>query len=410
MRHDFEPYDIQITNDVSIRCTYCGNEFFISTKEIEREDDPENASMGIRINHRFYSYCTCSKCGQDISIEQEVSEYPKGNIEYAFHPKCSGGQILIAPKVESTYYGDEPHVSDNPMYSRHLISKSSVLNMDCRLNTDIVEGDAHINDPQYLSNKNSTIWLNPARKLFPILVEETGTIRFDENRAVFAEILQTNPKIRVMQLLGKVAEAVMVRNCFDDAQLNRAWLAKARKNRTLQRVADSFHAIGTGLHSTKNRYPQKYNPSDPQRDIIWINEDGECALVAGAQTTVGVVAGLQVKVSGNGLSYIQKDLINQRYEVPLVYFPLNNDFDRILDKINGSRMVVEPGVDFIDVRELDANAFFEIKAYYPLLKALFIGQMSCDDFIKEASGLDPLKNSILATTLPSSKFDIRIIH
>ena len=53
MRHDFEPYDIQITNDVSIRCTYCGNEFFISTKEIEREDDPENASMGIRINHRF---------------------------------------------------------------------------------------------------------------------------------------------------------------------------------------------------------------------------------------------------------------------------------------------------------------------------------------------------------------------
>lgn len=72
----------------------------------------------------------------------------------------------------------------------------------------------------------------------------------------------------------------MVRNCTDDSQVNRVWLAKARKNRTIQGVADSFHAIGTGLHSAKTRYPQKYSPSDLQRDIIWINDDGKCALVA----------------------------------------------------------------------------------------------------------------------------------
>lgn len=83
-----------------------------------------------------------------------------------------------------------------------------------------------------------------------------------------------------MRLLGKVAEAVIVRNCIDDPQLNRTWISKARKNRTSQRIADTFHAIGTGLNSTKKRYPHKYSPSDPQRDIIWINNDGECALVS----------------------------------------------------------------------------------------------------------------------------------
>ena len=79
-------------------------------------------------------------------------------------------------------------------------------------------------------------------------------------------------------------------------------------------------------------------------------------------------------------------------------------------------MVVEPGVDFIDVRDLDANAFFEIKEYYPLLLGLFNGQMSCDDFVKEASGVNSLRNGILATTLSvetalsGPKFDTRIIR
>lgn len=42
-------------------------------------------------------------------------------------------------------------------------------------------------------------------------------------------------------------------------------------------VADSFQAIGTGLYSTKRNHPKKFNYTDPQRDIIWINKDEECA-------------------------------------------------------------------------------------------------------------------------------------
>lgn len=122
-----------------------------------------------------------------------------------------------------------------------------------------------------------------------------------------------------------------------------------------------------------------------------------------------MIAGLQVKVSGDGLNYIQKSLVDRRYEVPLVYFPMNDDFDRILDRVNRFRTNVEPGVDFIDVRELDKSAFFEIKDYYPLLMGLFTGRVSGDDFVREAIRENSLRNGVLAATLSSPISDIRII-
>lgn len=43
--------------------------------------------------------------------------------------------------------------------------------------------------------------------------------------------------------------------------------------------------------------------------------------------------GLQVKVSGDGMSYIYNDLITSRYEVPLVYFDINGDFYKVADRV-----------------------------------------------------------------------------
>lgn len=410
MSHGFETYGLEITKDVPVRCAYCRNEFFISTEEIGCDYENENAPMGTRTYYRFYADCQCPRCGQEISFSQSASEYPEGAVENIDYPRCSGGEILILPEIDLPYYDDELYVSDDPKYSKRLDAEPTILNLNRKLIIDVVDGDAHIGDQLYIPNKRTTIWLNPAGRLLPILVEETGSIRFEDNSAVFAEVLQSNPKIGAMRLLGKVAEAVIVRNCTDDAQMNRAWLSKARKNRTIQRVADTFQAIGTGLHSTKKKYPQKYSPSDPQRDIIWINANGECATVSGGQNIARIIAGLQIKVSGNGVSYIQKSLADQRYEVPLVYFPINDDFGRILEKVNRTGMVVEPGVDFIDVRELDENAFYEIQDYYPLLLDLFTGQLSGDAFVREAAGISPLRNGIIATTMSVPKSNIRIIH
>mgnify|MGYP000927064943 FL=1 len=410
MAFDFETHGPQISQDVLIRCKNCGCEFFISTDEIERDEGYENAPMGTRINYRFYADCSCPECGNNISFQQDVSEYPEGAIENVYYPECFGAEILNSPDIEIPIYDDEIYVSDDPLYSRQLVAEPKVLNIKGKLAIDIVDGDAHIGDQLYLPNKLTTILLNPAQRLLPILIDETGSIHFEENRAVFAEVLQKNPKIGAMCLLGKVAEAVIVRNCTDNTQLNRAWLSKARKNRTTQRFADSFKAIGTGLHSTKRRYPRKYSPSDPQRDVIWINDGGECALVAGSQATAGTIAGLQIKVSGNGLNYIRKSLADLRYEVPLVYFPMNNDFEKVLDRVNKMGLVVEPGLDFINVREIDEDAFFEVREYYPLLLSLFAGRLTGDDFVREASGMKTLRNGILAATMSLPKSDIRIIH
>lgn len=410
MSYDYVMNGLQITRDIKVQCNNCGKDFFISTEEIEQEEYSENAPMGARINYTFYSECECPNCGQNMCFEQRASEYPMGAIEYVDEPTCKGGSVLIPPSVEIPYYDDDIYVSDDPVYSKRLIAEPVSLELNQKLYVDIVDGNADIGNQLYLPGKRATVWLNPAGRLLPILVEETGSIRFEDNQAVFAEIIQSNPKIGAMRLLGKVAEAVIVRNCTDDLELNRMWLSKARKNRTIHRMSDNFKAIGTGLHSTKNRYPQKYSPSDPQRDIIWIDENGNCALVAGSQTTAGIVAGLQVKVSGNGISYIKKALEDQRYEVPLVYFPINNDYDVILDKINKRGNYVEPGVDFIDVREFDNDSFLEISEYYPILFALFSGQISGEEFVQAASQIMPLRNGIIASALSVPKSEIRIIH
>ncbi|MCH4007532.1 MAG: DUF572 domain-containing protein [Eubacterium sp.] len=410
MALDFETHGLQIIKDIPVRCENCRTNFFISTDEIERDEDCENAHMGTRINYRFYAECSCPKCGNEIVFWQDASEYPEGAVESVYYPECSGAEILNPPDIEIPIYDDEIYISNDSLYSRRFTAEPRALTIKGKLAVDIFDGDAHIENQLYLPNKRTTIWLNPAGRLLPILIEETGSIRFEENRAVFAEVLQKNPKIGAMCLLGKVAEAVIVRNCTDDALLNRIWLSKARKNRTTQRIADSFKAIGTGLHSTKNRYPRKYNPSDPQRDVIWINNTGECALVAGGQASAGNIAGLQIKVSGNGLNYIKKSLSDLKYEVPLVYFPMNDDFDMILDRVNRTGTFIEPGIDFIDVREIDEDAFLEIQEYYPLLLGLFMDRLSGDDFVREATGIEPLRNGIIATTLSVPKSDVRIIH
>lgn len=408
MSFDVEPYDIQIVRDIPIRCLRCGNEFFITVDEIEHDDSREDAPMGLRIHHDFYTECTCPRCKQWISFQLAVFEYPIGSIEYIDNYKCNGGDVLETPEVDIPYYDDNLYVSVDSVYTRQSAVEPIPLNLGKKLAIDVADGDATIGDQLYASDGISTIWASPAGRLLPILVDETGSIRFDENKATFAEILLTNPNIGAMRLLGKVAEAVLVRNCAYNRNLNRRWLSKAKRERLTQGDTDPYKAIGTGLHSTKRTYPHKYSPSDPQRDIIWIDENEDCALVKGFRATSGRIAGLQVKVSGNGLNYIRKPLTNRYYEVPLVYFPMSNDYDTILDKVNHEGVIVEPGADFIDVREIDTNAFYEIQEYYPLLQYLFSGRMSVDEFVMKASGMVPLRNGILATTLSATQSDIRI--
>lgn len=138
-----------------------------------------------------------------------------------------------------------------------------------------------------------------------------------------------------------------------------------------------------------------YNPFDTQNDIIWIDDHENKVIKQELIGRVGTYAALQVKASTNGEKYILKDLVNSRYGVPLVYYPINDDFDQIAAKAPNT----QPGVDFIDVREVDKTAFDELVYYWSLLSQLHQGRIKAIDIVNEGRSLPALRNGLFASTI-----------
>ena len=155
------------------------------------------------------------------------------------------------------------------------------------------------------------------QKLFDILFDDLGIIRYEDNVFALKTIFQLNPEKTTMSLLGKIAEAVIVRRCREDEEINKKWLSIARRKKTKSKTAERFQAVGTGLMRTKIDYPSIYNPADTQRDIVWVDDEGMRAMIKSSYAA-GIEAGLQIKVSRNGMGYFFQDLCNLRYEVPVL--------------------------------------------------------------------------------------------
>ena len=58
-------------------------------------------------------------------------------------------------------------------------------------------------------------------KLFDILLDEFGYITYRDNKPAWNFILHADTNRTIMNLLGKIAEAVLVRRCHEDAEINR---------------------------------------------------------------------------------------------------------------------------------------------------------------------------------------------
>ena len=107
------------------------------------------------------------------------------------------------------------------------------------------------------------------RDLYDLLVDELGVIKYNQNgELILGVILQSDINRTAMQLLGRIAEAIIVRNCNQNTDVNQKYFSIARKKRAKIKTADKFWALGTGLNYTKANYPKVYNPSDTQRDIV----------------------------------------------------------------------------------------------------------------------------------------------
>lgn len=159
--------------------------------------------------------------------------------------------------------------------------------------------------------------------LLEILTHELGLVTINEEgllqSKIFIPLDEEGRKGAAMRLLGKIAEALVVRNCNACVYSNREWGRVARKGARLTTTPDDFKALGTGMESTRLTYHQKYRPNDPQRDVIWIHKQNAVQelQMLNAGRPAGISAGVQLKVSLNGYRYIyQTDIVGNRYEVP----------------------------------------------------------------------------------------------
>ena len=277
---------------------------------------------------------------------------------------------------------------------------------------------------EYLANPNPNILsYRYGNELFDILFS-LGKIRLnpDNNKEfVGTWLVKTHPSVLAMQLTGKVAEAVIVKRCNQDPEINKKWLGVARRKPIRIDSAAKFKAIGTGFQSTRVSYLPKYSPSDPQRDIVWLNEktkrlasmfirlpendglasDNDALKEGGSDEDESLYAGLQIKASTDGITYILTDFQRGKYEVPVVYFGINNDFELLADNLlhsMGERIII--GEDLVNAAAIDRGAYDQVCSYYYLIYALVTQRIRPGDLLARRDNL--LQNAMLSSALEST--------
>lgn len=267
----------------------------------------------------------------------------------------------------------------------------------------VVDGEGRLlcsqpyNEYQYGIRSRNILLYQRGNELIEILVNELGKISYEDNKWILKQVLSEDLWETASRLLGNIAEAVLVRRCKENPELNWKLFMLARRKKAWMSTAQGFTAIGTGLESTRKQYRERYSHGDMQRDIIWIDANGQPALMNGSSYMSGIPAGIQVKVSKNGEQYVVPDIINNRYEVPVVYFPLNNDYERVVNSImkrcpsvfelDGNNRNFNPSDDLVDIRAYDFDSFEEVKDYYPLVHDLLSGDLPIEQFMEYSSNI-----------------------
>ena len=239
------------------------------------------------------------------------------------------------------------------------------------------------------------------QELFDILYDDHGLIRYDENKFALSKIIELDTNRTVMSIMGKVGESVLVRRCAQYANLNLLWMRIASGRQVQRATAMKYRAVGTGFKSTERDYPKAYNPNDTQRDIIWLDEQGFRYQMNGSTATGGIDAGLQVKVSMNGMRYVYRDVLDSVYEVPLVYFDLNDDYGLVYRRVQqelSSRGETSKNLQdwFISGRDIDPDAYDEIEYYTDMVRALVNGRLRVDDLINRAERFPSFGSAVMA--------------
>lgn len=268
-------------------------------------------------------------------------------------------------------------VLDNGNYLRNKIDALSDIKInekDVQLNLfDFVNSDSQ----QSLIDKN--LYYTQTKNIVNLL-ENVGVLYFDYNTNdykfdAFVGTDNTNQKLRTIgKLLGYTAEGMVVRECNSDISKNAKWANIARLlreyredinpiNKFVKNIfrylvlqnPNNYHAIGTGLATTKNTQSLRgWYSRHSARDICWIDSAKVRELLVINNITKGKIrnAGIQLKVSTNKdgsyvTEYFKKQSVHSLY--PVVYFDLGGDFYKVKQKLlNLSASDVNPNSLFSD--------------------------------------------------------------
>lgn len=278
---------------------------------------------------------------------------------------------------------------------------------------------------------------------FKILTEDLSYFKcyqFNDNlpvkqftyAGIINSLLTKGSNMTVMQILGKVAEALVVKFCKTSQETNRHCLATALHMEIYEislKEVNNCKAIGTGLKSTKLNYPNIYCPQHPQLDIAWINlknnklicriadaEDNENFSVLSSADIIG----LQIKTSMDGKKNVLDNILNDVYQVPIIYFGVKDDCSKIEEKIYEHKLLLEKSGQPIPphlldtryiirpIQEINHYCYDEFMADYELLKALQEHRISVEDFVFNCAKSVNLEKSILSFSLPEDPGHISI--
>lgn len=212
--------------------------------------------------------------------------------------------------------------------------------------------------------------------LLDVLIEES----YVSEDLVLLHVLTGNDHADATRLIGSIAESLVVNLCNKYPEVNRTLGMHARFGVRPHKKLDDYIAVATGSIRTKNLFNQHYNPSDTQRDIIWVEKDNteNQLLCIGSSSVSGKPAGLQVKASHDGVNYVLPTI--QNYHYPILYFDLNGDWGAVKKAV----MAEHPGSSVIHPDEIQHEIKHILKGYFDIVISLFRRETTIDRIIKEA--------------------------
>ena len=274
--------------------------------------------------------------------------------------------IYIPSHIKITVHGDDGNVKYIQNYADFLSSPNFEVQAEIygRTLIDILTQEAYINANMQLNH------------VF------TGNVKADATR-----------------IIGSIAESLVVDWCNKYPEVNRTLGMYARGGVRRSNVLDDYIAVATGSQRTKNLFEQYYNPCDTQRDILWVNkynnEDQLLAISPRQSRSSAKPAGLQVKASQDGISYVLPCI--QDYHYPILYFDLNGDWGAVYKKV----LQDHPSSILINPDELQHEMRHVLRGYFNILVEVINGNRSLERVIKDAQYNG---DSVLLAGLDTSEF------